>query len=256
MAKKPCWARTRPCPAHVLQIVGFEPALAPVPPQPSWPGTHGPSPGARPVRAWRKATPVDIARDNTESWYKQLLESGQPSGFHETRPVGGRLWKLMVVDAQTYPQLTQRPRDVLGWVTDHGGSRPPPPPPVQHAPAPHPNVAAFVPMPQEPTNRPAPPRVDPYGGGPPPTDCQHWAPATEPDVRRDGVATVMHAMLGQMDGQEKIEIHGGRVWKFKVVTPQSDPSYAFNPGTAKSVRGWVCADMPASANPPSADPGY
>ncbi len=35
MAKKPCWARTRPCPAQVLQIAGFEPALAPEPAQPS-----------------------------------------------------------------------------------------------------------------------------------------------------------------------------------------------------------------------------
>ena len=31
MAKKPCWARTRPWPAQVRQVVGLEPALAPVP---------------------------------------------------------------------------------------------------------------------------------------------------------------------------------------------------------------------------------
>src|SRR5664280_3892639 len=32
MAKKPCWARTRPWPAQVLQVVGLEPVLAPEPP--------------------------------------------------------------------------------------------------------------------------------------------------------------------------------------------------------------------------------
>ena len=247
-----------PMPTHAPTY----PPPAPYPPPqaqaPSWPAHGAPRPGGAPVRSWRKATPVDIAKDNTSSWYKQLLQSGQPVGFHETRPVGGRLWKLMVVDATRYPQLTQRGRDVFGWVTDGPqASRPAPPPPV-----PHPSVAAFVPVPpQAPHHRPAPPaasppQADPYGGGPPPTDCQHWAPATDPDVRRDGVATVMHSMLGQMDGQEKIEIHGGRMWKFKVVTPQSDPSYAFNPGTTKSVRGWVCADTQAQAAPPSADPGF
>ena len=35
MAKKPCWARTRPWPAQVWQVVGLEPALAPEPPQAS-----------------------------------------------------------------------------------------------------------------------------------------------------------------------------------------------------------------------------
>ncbi len=33
IAKKPCCARTRPCPAQVLQVVGLEPAFAPVPEQ-------------------------------------------------------------------------------------------------------------------------------------------------------------------------------------------------------------------------------
>ncbi len=31
MAKKPCWARTRPWPPHVRQVTGFEPARAPEP---------------------------------------------------------------------------------------------------------------------------------------------------------------------------------------------------------------------------------
>ena len=35
MAKNPCWARTRPCPAQVLQVVGLEPAFAPEPAQAS-----------------------------------------------------------------------------------------------------------------------------------------------------------------------------------------------------------------------------
>ena len=35
MAKKPCCARTRPCPPQVLQVAGLEPARAPEPEQAS-----------------------------------------------------------------------------------------------------------------------------------------------------------------------------------------------------------------------------
>ena len=35
MAKKPCWERTRPWPAQVLQAIGLEPARAPDPEQDS-----------------------------------------------------------------------------------------------------------------------------------------------------------------------------------------------------------------------------
>ena len=35
MAKKPCWARTRPWPAQVRQVTGLEPGFAPEPGQAS-----------------------------------------------------------------------------------------------------------------------------------------------------------------------------------------------------------------------------
>lgn len=250
------------------------------PPPPAYPHAPLPPPARQgvpqvgPEAPWVRATQQDVRRDGVTQWYLELLNSSHPAGYSEQRSVGGHRWKLTVVSAATHPQLTQRGRDVLGWIL-HGGGHPappaphphayppapagspyPPPPPNGQAPHAHADSSSFAPPswqhPHDPSHKHHPHPPVPSAGPAPAGDCRSWHPATDADVHQDGVATVYQSMLSLPESSPaRVEVHKGRVWKFQVVTPASDPSFGFAPGVTKSVRGWVCMDAPAAS-----DPGY
>jgi hypothetical protein len=217
-----------PTPADVPPMPGTVPGMTPiiVPPPPG----GGPAPGPFPVPSMPAVpgvTGLDPGMDQqtAQAVIAAITSENDPaklqgfaSSIMQKYPVAaGLLWAkaTALIAAQAPAPGTTTETPVPGFPAVVVPAAPPPPL------APPPGVI-------QPSGGPTPPAAPPPGYA--------WRLASDADVAADGVQPRLQALLSQPVGTEVQETHAGHLWKFRVISNQTDPSLTT---FAKDVKGWI-----------------